>query len=98
VRPYTRHQAICGAPNVIGGQPLQTWPGIPAAPGAIRGFLQFGRSGEKLEMRGTRPIRVSHIASNRSVTRPLDLSPLSPSPGPVVRETKRRAIHARALL
>lgn len=48
VRPYTRHLAICGAANVIGGQPLCTWPGTPAAAAAGSGFLQVCYSGDKV--------------------------------------------------
>lgn len=47
VRPYTRHLAICGAANVIGGQPLRTWPGTPAPAAAGSGFLQVCYSGDK---------------------------------------------------
>ena len=50
VRPYTRHLAICGAANVIGGQPLKTWPGIPVPAAAISGFLQVCYSGEKVRI------------------------------------------------
>lgn len=48
VRPYTRHLAICGAANVIGGQPLRTWPGTPAPAAAGSGFLQVCYSGDKV--------------------------------------------------
>lgn len=68
MRPYTRHLAICGAANVIAGQPLQTWPGIPAASAAMSGFLHVSRIGENSENRGRRLIRVKDAAPNASVT------------------------------
>lgn len=100
MRPYTRHLAICGAANVIGDQPLRTWPGIPVVAAAVSGFLQVCCSGDKLRTAWNQDhpsqfFRVESI-SHGVERRPLGLPFLLAVLGARGRQTKRRAKTARA--